>query len=256
MFYCLLANKPIFIRKQLTKGNIVIHQTSNNTAGKIYTRGEFFMPPAPSGAATVSVGFAAARALSTSASARPASLATSSPTSMAPRGRELVASCKQWKIYVENRKDDLEVSSYCIENKVNGAREFYDVHSGKYGQPLVRAEPDRAMTLPTNISCVHAITGEPVELKEKIAGIILKDEPEGKLIGRYSLTAAANQNIELNMNEQGVLTVNGEDFELYALACKDKNRIDGLDAFFRKKVDSQEPLPIPIVKYKELPDFF
>ncbi|MBU0660796.1 hypothetical protein KKG22_01295 [Patescibacteria group bacterium] len=95
---------------------------------------------------------------------------------------------------------------------------------GKYGQPIIIAEPDLAFEAPSCLNYVDA-KGEEATPSEKIAGIICKDGP------RFSLSNAKKKGISVSVNDEGFIQIDNETWWISTLFCKDKNRIVGYDAY-------------------------
>lgn len=127
---------------------------------------------------------------------------------------------KQWTVEI-----DLKEESYRIHN--NGG-DFYQAEMGAYGQPLIFADPKRAFDAPDSLSYVDA-SGNQAEPKEKIAGIVCKDGP------RFSLTSAENKGIVIEHNDDGSISIDGEQWFLETLFRKDANRIIGYDGYYSKE---------------------
>ncbi|MFA6475387.1 MAG: hypothetical protein WCV88_04280 [Patescibacteria group bacterium] len=109
-----------------------------------------------------------------------------------------------------------------------GVKRFYAVIMGKYGQPILVADPDLAFDVPTCFQYVN-INGDPVNPTEKIAGIICKDGP------RFSLTSALDKGVVVKPNSNGSIQVGDETWYPATFFSKDKNRIIGYDAFLVKE---------------------
>lgn len=130
----------------------------------------------------------------------------------------------QWTLEV-----DEAAGAYKIFNPgEDGKRKFYAVEQGKYGQPLIYADPDHAFDAPPNLTYVNA-AGEKAQPTEKIAGIVCKDGP------RFSLTNAASKGISVVQNNDGSIMIDGAVWYLVTLFQKDKNRVIGYDAYFSKE---------------------
>lgn len=155
---------------------------------------------------------------------------------------------KQWTVVKEPaastddtnaNEAETEVASYAIVNlSEDGRRRFYQVVSGQFGEPIMHPEPDRALALPSDVAYVHASSGEALTPKGKISGILLKNAA-GEIVGRYSLTNAAEQGIGIKLYDDGSLTVDGEKYYLRSLLTKDKNRILNFDGFFSEEPQAQ-----------------
>lgn len=144
--------------------------------------------------------------------------------------------CKQWTVATKplaaaDEDTGSEVAEYRLVNLKNGLPQYYEVVSGQYGEPIMRPEPERALGLPKGIEYVHCSTGEPVTLKDKISGIILKDAADST-VDRFSLTNAAQKGIDLKLSDDGCLMVDGKKYYLRSLLSKDKKRICNYDGFF------------------------
>lgn len=139
-----------------------------------------------------------------------------------------IHTCKQWQVQVT---DDPSKDDYRIVNlATDGTRQYYQALCGKYGEPLLEPEPDLAVAVPKN--CVYQNKeGDQLFPDQRISGLICRNAI-GEVSLRVSLTNARNKNISWSLNDEGVLTVDGESYYLYALVQKDKNRILNYDAFF------------------------
>jgi len=148
----------------------------------------------------------------------------------------------QWAIQIN------ESGEYRVINPgADGTLQFYQAISGKYGEPILQPEPDLAVNLPSGRLYVRK-DGSPIELLEKISGIIVKGTG-GETILRVSLTNAKNKSIQWSLDDKGILTIDGKEHVLYALVSKDKNRVRNYDAFFRADESTSQP-----VRYLELED--
>lgn len=149
---------------------------------------------------------------------------------------DVAFTCKQWTgetkpLAAADEDTGSEVANYRLVNLENGRPQYYEVVSGQYGEPVMRPEPERALSLPKGIEYVHCSTGEPVTLNDKISGIILKDAA-GSTVDRFSLTNAAKKGIDLTLSDDGCLTIGGKKYYLRSLLSKDKKRICNYDGFF------------------------
>lgn len=135
----------------------------------------------------------------------------------------------QWIIKGDDDPNS-EHFGYSISNRgPDGKRRFYEVVPGKYGQPIIVAEPDLAFEVPENLVYVNATDGKSIKPEEKIAGIICQNGP------RLSLSNAKRQGIVVKTNDDGSVQVGEEKWWLFVLLQKDKNRIRNYDAFCVKE---------------------
>ncbi len=132
---------------------------------------------------------------------------------------EIVLPFGQWQLIITPDK-------YTIVNPgPNGEKRFYQVTPGKYGEPLITAEPDKAFAPPTNLRYVDG-KGQTTTPNEKIAGIVCKDGP------RFSLSSP--QAPEFVISPEGDLIIGETRYALNALYKKDDRRITNYDAYFSK----------------------
>ena len=125
----------------------------------------------------------------------------------------------------------------------DGVAQFYEMHSGKYDNPVYTIEPDLAFPVPDDVNYINA-QGTEVQPNEKIGGIICQNS-DGSAAIRTSLS---NQKApEFTSTNEG-LQIGDETWYLYALVSKDKNRAFNYDAFYRQEKPNQ-------VKVLELADF-
>lgn len=151
-----------------------------------------------------------------------------------------VHSFKQWKIQVSPD------GNYAIVNEgENGKKDFYQIVSGQYGQPLIVAEPDRAVVVPQNIQYVDT-KGSIVVPDQKIAGFIIRDANK-QIVMRVSLTNAEKKGILWELDDVGVLKIAEQKYCMQCLVIKDKNRLTNYDAFFG-------PESVSSIKVLELED--
>lgn len=106
----------------------------------------------------------------------------------------------------------------------DGGERFYRVEPGKYGQPLIIAEPTLAFDAPNGLNYVNHVD-EATNPVEKIAGIICQNGP------RFSLSNAQKQGIVVSVNADGSIQIGSETWWLATLFSKDKYRIVGYDAY-------------------------
>ena len=136
----------------------------------------------------------------------------------------------QWQIQVG------DAGAYRLVNPAaDGTLQYYQAKSGKYGEPILEAEPDLAVAAPSQCRYIKR-SGEETTPTEKIAGLICKDE-NGVVVLRLSLTNAKNKSISWSLADDGTLEVDGKTFYLHALVQKDKNRVKNYDAFFSAEPD-------------------
>jgi hypothetical protein len=155
--------------------------------------------------------------------------------------------CGQWEALTQ-RDDDNQVVAYCIVNRSpTGQRQFYDVIAGKFGEPLMRKEPDQALPVPSGLQYVR--DGAHVVPDQRIAGCVVKDG--SKVIERFSITNAIKKGRSVTLSDMGELTVDGNRYFLTALFSADRNRVKNYDAFF-----STRPETGPPIRLVELEDLF
>jgi len=148
---------------------------------------------------------------------------------------------KQWTL-VANEADE----KYNICNLgSNGEKQFYEIVPGKYGEPIIVAEPDLAFDTPPNLRYVNA-KGEKVQPDQKIAGIICDDGQ------RFSLSNAKSKGIEIKVNYDGSIQVGNDRFFLVTLFLKDKNRVRNYDAYCTR--GQVIPAQVRIVELGDLAD--
>ena len=128
---------------------------------------------------------------------------------------------KQWTVDVNDTTGEYRICNL----GPNGEKQYYEVVAGKYGEPIIVAEPDLAFYTPTNLLYVKA-KGEGMSAPDqKIAGIICQDGP------RFSLTNAKSKGVVIKTNDDGSVQVGEEKWWLTTLFLKDKNRFRGYDAY-------------------------
>jgi hypothetical protein len=132
---------------------------------------------------------------------------------------------QQWQVQT-NEDGDYRV----INPAADGRRQYYQAFSGKYGEPLIEPEPDLAVPCPSGCRYTD-VSGEESSPDQRISGLIVKRE-DGSVVHRVSLTNALNKGIEWELDHNGVLTIDGEQFHLQTLVIKDGNRVRNYDAFF------------------------
>lgn len=132
----------------------------------------------------------------------------------------MISRLKQWTVDVNDTTGEYRICNLGL----NGEKQFYEVVPGKYGEPIIVAEPDLAFDPPTNLLYVNAQRAETTP-DQKIAGIICKDGP------RFSLTNAKSKGVAIKVNEDGSIQVGEKKWWLVTLFLKDKNRFRGYDAY-------------------------
>lgn len=151
---------------------------------------------------------------------------------------------KQWTIDVDPSDE-----SYEIYNRgSNGEKQFYKIVPGKYGEPLIVAEPDLAFDPPARLAYVDK-TGLPVTPDQKIAGLICED---GR---RFSLTHAKLKGIAIKVSDDDrSIQVGEEKWWLVTLLLKDKNRVRNYDAYCIPFSESEmhEPLAVRVLELGDL----
>lgn len=138
------------------------------------------------------------------------------------RTKTMVFKHGQWMVHTQEGNG----GGYNIYNldPDTGKKRFYEVVPGKFGEPIIIAEPDLAFDAPANLCYINA-KFEVVKPDQKIAGIICQDGPRG------SLTNLKTQGKPVAVNEDGSLQIGEEKWWLSTLFLKDKNRFCGYDAF-------------------------
>jgi len=128
----------------------------------------------------------------------------------------------QWKLLA-----DASAYNLSFENE-EGTQLFYKVVPGKYGNPMIIAEPDLAFEVPNNVDYVDMNGRKEVPL-EKIAGIVCRDN--NRAVHRFSLS---NPNKPETLVKDGgaVLEIEDQTWYLHTLYSKDKNRIVNYDAYY------------------------
>ncbi len=127
---------------------------------------------------------------------------------------------KQWTV-TANQADE----KYNICNiDSDGKKQFYEIVSGEYGQPIIVAEPELAFVPPQTLMYVDA-KFEQTRPDQRIAGIICQFGP------RFSLTNAKSKGVVIKVNADGSIQVGEEKWWIATLFLKDKNRIRNYDAF-------------------------
>ena len=144
----------------------------------------------------------------------------------------------QWWLTVNDQ-------GYHIENPaVDGTKQFYEVNSGRYGNPVITAEPDLAFPAPSTVGYVDS-KGNEANPEEKIAGIICKRV--GEVIHRFSLSNPKRP--EFTAEQEGAeLVMNEVRWHLRALFRKDKNRVINYDAWYGQ----EKPDAVRIVELEDL----
>ena len=139
-----------------------------------------------------------------------------------------------------------EGAPYNISNKnAEGVKQFYEVVPGKYGNPIIIAEPDLAFEAPESVDYIDA-EGEKIPTPtERIAGIICKQAE--KVMERFSLSSPNKPDYELE--EGGAsLIIAGLRWHLHTLFSKDKNRIIGFDGYYRP----EKPKSVKVLELEDL----
>lgn len=131
----------------------------------------------------------------------------------------------------------------------NGEKQFCEVVPGKYGEPIIVAEPDLAFPPPTNLRYVNA-DGDNVKPDQLIASIILAGDHEGG--PRILLTNAKLMGVVIKVNEEdGSLHVGGEKWWIVTLFLKDENHFRGYDAFCAR----EQPEKVRVLELCDLNHF-
>ncbi|MCC6711324.1 MAG: hypothetical protein IT416_03160, partial [Candidatus Pacebacteria bacterium] len=116
----------------------------------------------------------------------------------------------------------------------DGTERFYKVIKGKYGEPIIVAEPDRAYSSPENAEYANA-KGETIPRPEgDISGIICQNE-NGSVAHRFSLSNPKTPKFRVTKDglilflkdEAGKVTK--ERWYLNTMFAKDKNRVKNHD---------------------------
>lgn len=134
----------------------------------------------------------------------------------------------QWTIEGDDDPNSKDFGYGIFNRGPNGKRRFYKVVPGKYGQPIIVAEPDLAFKVPKNLVYVNT-DGEIIRPEEKIAGIICQNGP------RLSLSNAKKQDIVIKVNDDSSIQVGEKKWWLSTLFQKDKNRFRNYDAYCVKE---------------------
>ena len=121
---------------------------------------------------------------------------------------------------------DEATGTYNIYNRgPNGEKQFYEVVPGKYGEPIIVAEPELAFDPPANLRYDN-VKGAVVVPDQKIAGIVCQNGPRGSLTNLQKQVKKP-----VTVNEDGSLQIGEEKWWIVKLLLKDKNRIRNYDAF-------------------------
>lgn len=132
---------------------------------------------------------------------------------------------------------EADENGYRIYNEdEDGVKRYYLVKDGPYKNPIIEAEPDLGLDLPENGIYVDANEERLSEIpSEKITGIICKNGSE--IIHRFSLSSTTRPEFTYDGDTQ-IITIDGEQWHLATLFSKDKNRIEGFDAYYKKSPQS------------------
>jgi len=143
-----------------------------------------------------------------------------------------VIKCRQWTWTFEVNEGTGEVTSYRAENKgPDGKRDFFSVTSGKYGEPLMEAEPDRGFPLPNNVSWYGHLGQIIPKPDQKITGVLcFKYDDRGVLEvkQRFSLTNKDRFGGGLDavkVEEDGSICIDGKMWYIHSLYTGDKHRL-------------------------------
>ncbi|MFZ5437673.1 MAG: hypothetical protein ACOZAK_01300 [Patescibacteria group bacterium] len=136
---------------------------------------------------------------------------------------EFEAQFNQWKLVIE-------ADHYKLANpdETGDIDRFYAMENGKYGEPIITAEPTLAFALPEGVSFTDVKGTQIAKPEMKIAGVICQNA-DGSVAHRFSLSGKGERVIE--QTEDGLL-INGERWYLKTLFSKDKNRIKNYDAYY------------------------
>ncbi len=135
----------------------------------------------------------------------------------------------------------------------DGTERFYKVIKGKYGEPIIVAEPDRAYASPENAEYANA-KGETIPRPEgDISGIICQNE-NGSVAHRFSLSNPKTPKFRVTKDglilflkdEAGKVTK--ERWYLNTMFAKDKNRVKNHDGYYSR----QKPAKIKMVELQDL----
>lgn len=154
---------------------------------------------------------------------------------------------KQWTFRVW--ADRYEI----VNLEEDGTERFYKVIKGKYGEPIIVAEPDRAFATPVDAVYVNAKGDEVEKLPGDISGIICQEET-GAVTYRFSLSNPKTPKFRVTKDglilfikgENGVVTQ--ERWYLNTLFAKDKNRVKNHDGYYSRK----KPKKIKMVELQDL----
>jgi len=127
---------------------------------------------------------------------------------------------RQWVISVHSR-----TGRYVISNPgPHEGRRYFMVVPGRDGEPIVVAEPDLALPVPSGFTYVDA-QGKPVVPDQRIAGIVCQDGP------RFSLTHARETGVWIGLQSDGSFLIDTDKWWPVTLFLKDRNRYRNYDAF-------------------------
>lgn len=143
----------------------------------------------------------------------------------------------QWMVHVNPRTYDVS-----NPDPDTGTSRYYEMHSGKYDNPVYTIEPSLAFPVPAGVKYVDA-AGAEVQPQEKIGGIICQN-PDGSAVHRTSLS---NPKAPSYSETSEGLEVDGETWYLHALISKDKNRAFNYDAIYRR----EKPEAVQVVELQD-----
>ena len=134
---------------------------------------------------------------------------------------------------------------------------FYKIISGKYGQPLIIAEPDKAFAAPEKAKFANG-KGEEIDPPvEKVSGIICQ-EGDGSIAHRFSLSnpktpkfRVTSDGIILFLRDEESGKITKERWYLNVLFDKDGQRIQNHDGYYSR----QKPKKIRVLELQDL-NFF
>ncbi len=128
-------------------------------------------------------------------------------------------------------------------------RRFYEVVSGRFGAPMINAEPSLSIECPQGFDYVTA-SGEATTADERIAGFICVED--GKIVHRASLTNwVVFQKKEFKLTEESTFLVGDREWSLARILRKDKNRIFGFDVVL-VPLGTNTDLPVTILELEDL----
>lgn len=126
----------------------------------------------------------------------------------------------------------------------DGVKRFSEVTPGPYNNPIMTAEPGKALPVPDSVK-YEDVNGAKIKPTEKIAGIICKKA--GEVMHRFSLSSPDRPPIAFGRDTSELL-VGREIWHLRVLFRKDANRTINYDAFYGE----EEPEKVKIIELEDL----